>query len=645
MRRLTPGRILAAARARLVGARYLAEDVLFVAGRFLRRAPWAIRDRALAAWDALAIRGRIAAALLAVAAAAAVIALATGELPCEVPGGEGCPPADSAAALVPAGALAYAHLDLDSGREQTAGLGEVVGRVPTLTEQLLGGAAELAPDVELTFPELVLELSPWLGDEAALALLRGAEGRERVWLLAATDPGGAAEFARRLTGGANVAEHRGVELEVDGSGTLAAAQVGGFLAIGGEAAVRAVIDVAAGADEALADDEVATEVWDELPPERAADVYMSADGVEELIAGGTGVLSSLSPLAMPEAARGVGVALGAEDGELALAVRSVLEPERARAEPGFFGAFAPFEPGLPGELPADALAYVGFGDPEATVAELLAQAGAEAPGVARGFEGLVAELRRDGEIDIERQLLPALGDEAGFVIEPRAADPESPFATAPLLELVARGVDVDAAREALARLQRPVVRALKDAIELPAPVFSQIEVGGVEAQTLPVSPAIDLTYAIVDDLAVIATDPAGVEQLTAEGPRLDGADSFEQATAGFEDEVSMLAYFDVRGLVSLAERLGLAEDPVYAAFAGEIRSLVALGIAVRRSEDLLATDARLIVEMTEQDAPLAPPEPELPSELDRPSEPESAPELDDSLPGLELPDLGAPEGR
>lgn len=630
--RLTPGRIL----ERVAGIRYLIEDVLFVVGRFIQRRLGGLA----AAWDRLAVRGRIlAGVILAAAAAAVVLALAAADLPCEVPGGPGCPPADNATAIVPAEAIAYAHLDLDPGRDQTAALGEVVGRIPTLTEQLLGGAAELAPGVERTFSELALELAPWLGEEVALAWLPGpGGGRERVWLLAADDPGGATEFARALTGGANVAEHRGVELAIDGSGRVAAAQVGGFLAVGSETMVRAVIDVATGDAGALADDEVANEAWDELPPERAADIYLSGDGADELIANGPAVLSSLSPFAMPEAARAVAVGIGAEGGELSVAVRSVLDPERAGA--ALFDAFAPFEPGLPAELPGDALAYVGFGRPEATVAELLGQADAEAPGIALGFEGLAAQLRGDGEIDIEGQLLPALGDEAGFVIEPRAGDPDAPFAAAPFLEFVARGVDVEAAREALARLQRPVVDALEDAVELRTPVFSQIEVGGVEAHTLPVSPLIDLTYALVGDLAVIATDPAGVERLAAEGPRLDGAAAFERATAGFEDEVSLLAFFDLRELVSLGERLGLSEDPVYAAFAGEIRSLVALGIAVRNGEDVLATDVRLIVDEGEGDAPLTPPEPELPRELDEAPDPDSLPGLDESLPGLEFPDQG-----
>ena len=43
----------------------------------------------------------------------------------------------------------------------------------------------------------------------------------------------------------------------------------------------------------------------------------------------------------------------------------------------------------------------------------------------------------------------------------------------------------------------------------------------------------------------------------------------------------------------MGEQPGLAEDPLYATFAGEFRRLDALGLAVT-DDDVLATDARLL---------------------------------------------------
>ena len=115
------------------------------------------------------------------------------------------------------------------------------------------------------------------------------------------------------------------------------------------------------------------------------------------------------------------------------------------------------------------------------------------------------------------------------------------------------------------------------------------------AYTLRLSPAVKLTYAIVDSTLAIATRPTGVEQIAAGAGGLDGADLFDQATAGLPDEVSLLGYLNLEGLIALAERAGLAKIPAYAAFAVEIRRLQALGAAVRSSPDELATDLRLVV--------------------------------------------------
>jgi hypothetical protein len=128
-----------------------------------------------------------------------------------------------------------------------------------------------------------------------------------------------------------------------------------------------------------------------------------------------------------------------------------------------------------------------------------------------------------------------------------------------------------------------------------APVFGEQQIDGVEARSLRISPVVELTYAVFDELAAIATDPAGIEQLVSGDGSLDDAERYERATEDFADEVSLIAYFDLGELVALGERLGLAEDPLYATFAGDFRSLNALGLAVSSSDELLATDARLML--------------------------------------------------
>lgn len=622
----SPGRVLAALRARLTDARYAVEDVLYVTWRFLRRVPRAIGRGVGAFWWSLGLhaRRRLAAALGAGVALVLFLGIVVPSLPCQVPGAGPCPPPDDTEDLVPSGALAYLHANLDPDSDQYTDAAEVAADVPLLTSQVLADAFALLPGRAARRSDFARDVAPWFGGQVALAELPGSgRGTARVALLEVDDADGAAEFAEELTAGRpSASDHRKVEITVDANG-VATAQVRGFLAIGRERTVRAVIDVATGAEGSspIATDPAASEVRDELPDHRLAGVYLSPEGAERFVAQGEGPLASLAPFSSPQSSRGVAAALSAGDGELELALRSAIDPERGRAEPGFFAAFAPFEPELPDRLPEDSLAYAGFGDPQGTVEELLLQATARAPGIARGFEGFARALRRDGDIDIEDQLLPALGDEAAFVIEPRAEPDDGDGDPAPFLEFVARDVDEDRARNALARLQRPIIEAIEPAVGLQAPVFRDQEIAGVEARSLRVSPAIELTHAVADGLAVIATDPLGVERIVDGDGTLEDADLFKRATEGFPEAVSFLAFFDLRRLILVAEQLGLGADPAYGAFAHEFRALRTLGLAVRLDDDLLATDARLIVEAPDAgEVPLPPTQPDAPPELELPPE-------------------------
>ena len=109
------------------------------------------------------------------------------------------------------------------------------------------------------------------------------------------------------------------------------------------------------------------------------------------------------------------------------------------------------------------------------------------------------------------------------------------------------------------------------------------------------SPTVELTYAVFDGLAAIATNPDGVAAMIEGDGGLADQDRYQRATDGFPDQVSLQAYLDLDGLVAIGEAAGLAEDPLYATFAGDFRRLEALGLAVSSDGDVLATDARLLV--------------------------------------------------
>lgn len=627
-----PGGVAARARARgraaverLRGAGYAVSDMGFALGRL----PRAVGRGAREFWHSMNVytRRRLGVAAAACTLVALVWLVAIPALPCSLPGGDECPPSDDAIGLVPGDALAYLHVNLDSDGDQYERAVAIAERVPTLTQQVAGRLLARVPGPGGRPAQLERDVAPWLGDEAALAVVPGPGGSAReVQLLEAGDSDAALRFGRRVAAGeVERSRYREAQISVDSRG-LATALIGGFLVIGGEGAVREVIDAGAGAagTRSLADSEVADRARGELPDERFADAYLSREGIGELAAGSLGApLAQLAPLVNPGATLGAAAALTADAEGLGLELRSVLDPPRARSSPGFFGACEPGEPGLAEVLPAETLAYVGIGDPARALRGLLEQASAAEPGIAEAFAELAGEVRSVGGVDLERELLPSIGSEAAFALQPspggrrgvaEAEDvpgiepppapegveppPELPLGTVetPFLELVGTGVDEDRALAALARLQAPIASALDPAAGLRAPAFDEREIEGVPAQGLQVSPTLDLTYAVFDSTVVIATDPHGVAQVAAGAGGLDDADSFEDATAGFPGSPALLTYLDLRGLLALAEQAGLAADPAYATFAQELRRLRALGLAVESSSDGLATHARLVVE-------------------------------------------------
>jgi len=606
VRKPSTGGIPAAIARVFKDVRYAVGDIAYVIGRFLARAgrlliriPVAAGHGIAGFWRSLSViaRRRLVAAVGVAVLLILLFSAVVPNLPCQFPGGDSCPPSDDAAELVPGDALAYVHANLDPDTDEYARAADIAAKLPVVGGQVVSRAQALIPAPAGSALDFDADIRPWFGGEAALAVLPGTGAvPQRVDLLEVEDSDGAAQYAGSLAvGEPQVSQYEGVDVSTDRSG-VATAEVDGFLLIGTEDGVRAVIATATGADEApapLADDETATEVRDRLPDQRFAEAWVSAEGIDTLIARDRGTLGTLTPLIGPGSSRGAAASLSAGDDGLELAVRSALDPERADEAPGFFAAFPSFDPELPGELPAATLAYLGIGAPADTVTALLAQAATQAPGIAAGFQGLVDRLRRSADVDLEQGLLQALGDELAVTVQsPPGGDAA---AGAPYLLFAASGVDEAAARDGLASLGGSLTDKPGSGGNGPAPAFGQDEVDGVQTNSVRVSPTVELTYAVFDGVAAVATDPAGVEDLISGDGGLDDSDLYERATDDFPSPVSLQVFLDLERLVATGEAAGLAEDPVYATFAGDFRRLDALGLAISDADDVLATDARLLI--------------------------------------------------
>jgi hypothetical protein len=493
---------------------------------------------------------------LTVAAWVAILAcfVALSEDPCGVAEDLPCGPPDEAAALVPADAYAYLHLQADPDSE----LGQAMGSI-----------------------------GPWLGDEAALASVRGGGGEPSPLLLFAIgDREGASSFASRLGGGAGrLVRYRGVELTTY-SGGLTTALHEEFLLLGSPFVVRSAIDAAAAGD-SLAADAAAEGVRLELPDSRLADLYVSETGVEVLLEGRGAVSDQLDTFVDLDSTEGIGVALAAQADGLGLSVVSLLDPERTAVEPGFFSAFPGFNPQAAQAFGPDTLAMLDFSNPSQTVRDLLDQASAASPSLAGAFDRLAAGLRRGG-VDIEGGLLPLLRGEAAVAF---AAPEGLPRAT-----LIVTGVDEEEIRPAVAQLVAPLIGSVNPAQLGQAPTLEERQIAGVTAQSVRLTPLIELTYAVKGGTLAVSTDPSGVEDALAGGPSLAGQPAYAAVANPPGSRISALVFVDIAGLADVAESQRIIRIRGYARFRKEIGRLAALGLTVRSDEDRLMTSAFLNIE-------------------------------------------------
>jgi hypothetical protein len=551
------------------------------------------RRRAAGAWGGLepTNRHRIAAVAIVAAVVALIWLVLIPVAPCSFPGGDACPPDDDAIALVPADALAYVHLDVDPESEQFADASSIADRIPLLS-RIVVDALTGAAGIDVDYGR---QVEPWAGGEIALAALPAGLRGERVLMIEADDSDGAEKFASELLGPKqSTATIEGTDVSI-GRGGAAWTVEDGFLLVGARSGLEAML----AADAGSLDGADGTAVIDELPEDRVAYAFVSAEGARALF--GSRGLEPIDTFIDSGATEGAAASLSADGGGLRLAVRSDLDPDRGASAPGFFSALPTFTPTLTSEIGPSALGYLGIGDPQEGVGGLLDQARSSSPGLVAAFRRLSRKLGKQAGIDIGDDLLPLLGSEAALTLQPVASGSgeETPGVTpdsaTPYVSLIAKDVDPEDARQALARLQQPVAKSLAKRKNGGPATFETIQIAGLQAQSLAVSPAVNLTYATWDDLLVIATNSLGIQQARSIDGGLDESEKFKDVTEDLPDSVSMIAYLDLTGLLNLGEQAGLATDPTYTTYAPDLRTLTAAALAVAAEDDRLDTDLQIAV--------------------------------------------------
>lgn len=494
---------------------------------------------------------RLALAIVLIGAALFIVSLVESS-------SDGTEARDGAVRLVPPQALLYVHARVEPDTEQWRRAGEIVRELPALRrlrdrvlDRISRGRRPLDFDTQVR---------PWIGDEAAVALLPAGRRATSLILVRVADQARARRFLQGA-GRPRAARHRGVEVRVYGD--LAASFVGKYLAVGSPANVRAAIDARRG--ESLARSGLFRRATGRLRIEGPlAYAWASAKGLSEVVRGHEPLVDQARALVERPGLEAAAAGLRAERNGIRIGLATL---DRSTA-PG-----VRFTPSLTGAVPSGTIAFVGAAGLEGVIAQLDRLAGGQVtlPGL---LERLRRELGRQGERALLRAAAPLRGREMAVIVTPPV--------NLPVVTLVVSGTTAEEGGEVLVSLQPVIARLLESPALGQVPAIVPRRIAGVEATTLSISPALTLTYAAFDGKLVVSTSPAGIRQLR--GTRGALADNASFAPGSLRDllnRVSSVVFLDLRRLSTLVERAGLAATPGYRAIEPDIARIGAVsGVTV-----------------------------------------------------------------
>jgi hypothetical protein len=222
-----------------------------------------------------------------------------------------------------------------------------------------------------------------------------------------------------------------------------------------------------------------------------------------------------------------------------------------------------FAPALQGRAPASAAAFLDAPGADALVTLL------ERGGAAEIVDGVRAALPDLTGLDLDRDVLGPLAAEAAVTLTARGATP--------VFTVTARSDNPALTREALARLQEPLAEQLTG----DARGFRALD---DNAFTLPVTRALEPSYALDGNVVIASTAASGLAQRTLARRGLAQEPALRAVSDQAGGRIEALAFADLRQLLALGERTGLTLGPGFPATRDDLRQVRAAGAVVRREE-------------------------------------------------------------
>lgn len=525
---------------------------------------------------------RVLAVLSAVVIAAAVAIVLGGG------GGGGAaeaPPATGAAALVPADALAYVHVSLDSGRpavKRALVLAQRFPDFPLLQAALLNRLGSLAAaNPTAGAVDYASDIRPWLGHEAGVALLNTSTTTSgSIIVLEVSDRARARTFLARF-GSSRSTPYRSTTISAYAGGTEAAF-VGRYLVLGQDAGVRAAVDAAGGRAPSLRDDSAYRRAVAGEPGGRVLDLYASAAGVRRLLAPQGGITGALGALLYQPALDGVSIAVTPRVDGVAVRVHSALDARLVKVGRAPSGAPTLFSPTLPSSIPAGTILTLDLTNLDRVAPRLLSTGAAGGIGA-----GVLALLRRLGStlqargVNVQHDIVSAFHGETVVAIAPRTG-----AAGGPALLVVTRAPDEQRIRAAMAAIQVPLAQLFPPPAHGPgrAAVFTDRQVAGITAHQLALTPGLELDYAVFDHKLVIATSLGAIAGVRSDPHPLAGDPAYRATLSDRPSRLTSLLFLNFTQLLSLGEQTGLTSNATYKALRPDLQKIRAVGLSSTSGE-------------------------------------------------------------
>ncbi|HTX45239.1 MAG TPA: DUF3352 domain-containing protein [Solirubrobacteraceae bacterium] len=480
-------------------------------------------------------------------------------------------PANGAAAVVPADALLYVHLSTDASRPATRRALALVEKFPgfPLLAARLGSALTGSGAISLA-----TGIRPWLGQEAALALLdNGTSAAAPLIVLGVADHARAEAFLARI-GARPAGSYDGASLYARRGAMFAFASH--YLVLGAPASVRAALDAATGHAASLGGDGTYKSAVANEPADRVLDVYASAVGVRRLLVDQGGLTGALGVLLYSPALNGVTMSLSADPPGARVQIQRVLDPHLA----AITGPPAQeITPTLESELPAGSTLALDVPDLERIAPKVLSAGATGGVGGAIGplLSRLGAALRAQG-VDVAA-LESLFSGESAVAISPTAGHPSA-------LVIVSRVSNMEQARTELASVEVPLSQLLASAASSSGvvPSFIARSVGGVTAHQLILASGLELDYAVFRGLVVISTSLSGIAAVASHTHTLADYPAYKATLAGSPSKVTSLLFLNFSQLLSLSEQTGLITGARYGALRADLQKIGAIGLSSTSGE-------------------------------------------------------------